>query len=98
VSSSLGQLGRIWSKFRMQSSRWSNEGVQIRKGGSIFSIERMMCLEFWVKKSTGRLTNCWRIDDGGGFTSLEFENYYKEVGIEGTCSIMPSCSKSGGKK
>ena len=35
-----------------------------------------------VEKRTGRSIKCLRTDNGGEFTSLEFENYCKEVGIE----------------
>jgi hypothetical protein len=66
--------------------------------GLYFSIERLMCLEICGEKSIGRSIKCLRIDDGGRFTSLEFGNYCKEVGIEGACSVMPSCNKSCGQK
>jgi hypothetical protein len=35
-----------------------------------------------VEKRTGRSIKFLRIDNGGEFTSVEFENYCKEVGIE----------------
>ena len=35
-----------------------------------------------IEKSTGRSIKCLRTDNGGEFTSLEFENYCKEVEIE----------------
>jgi transposase InsO family protein len=35
-----------------------------------------------VEKSTGRSIKCLRIDNGGDFTSMEFENYCKEFGID----------------
>jgi transposase InsO family protein len=35
-----------------------------------------------VEKSTGRSIKCLRTDNGGEFTSMEFENYCKEFGIE----------------
>ena len=35
-----------------------------------------------VENKTGRPIKCLRTDNGGEFTSLEFENYCKEVGIE----------------
>jgi hypothetical protein len=35
-----------------------------------------------VEKITDRSIKCLRIDNGGEFTYLEFENYHKEVGIE----------------
>jgi hypothetical protein len=35
-----------------------------------------------VEKSTGRSIKCLRIDNGGEFTSMEFENYCKEFGID----------------
>jgi transposase InsO family protein len=35
-----------------------------------------------VEKSTGRFIKCLRIDNGGEFTSMEFENYCKEFGID----------------
>jgi transposase InsO family protein len=35
-----------------------------------------------VENSTNRSIKCLRIDNGGGFTSVEFENYCKEDGIE----------------
>jgi transposase InsO family protein len=34
-----------------------------------------------VEKRTGRTIKCLRMDNGGEFTSLEFEKYCKEVGI-----------------
>jgi transposase InsO family protein len=36
-----------------------------------------------VEKGTGREIKCLRIDNGGEFTSLEFEKYCKELGSEG---------------
>jgi hypothetical protein len=62
--------------------------------GLYFSIERLMCLNIFGEKSIFRL----RIDDEGGFTSLEFGNYCKESRIEGACSVMPSFSKSCGRR
>ena len=47
----------------------------------------MMCLirlnnlELWLKKRTGRTIKCLRTDNGGEFTSLEFEQYCKDEGI-----------------
>ena len=35
-----------------------------------------------VEKSTGRSIKCLRTDNGGEFTSMEFENYCKELGID----------------
>jgi transposase InsO family protein len=35
-----------------------------------------------VEKSTDRSIKCLRTDNGGEFTSKEFENYCKEAGIE----------------
>jgi transposase InsO family protein len=35
-----------------------------------------------VEKRTNTSIKCLRIDKGGDFTSMEFENYCKEVGIE----------------
>jgi transposase InsO family protein len=35
-----------------------------------------------VEKSTGRSIKCLRTDNGGEFTSMEFENYCKEFGID----------------
>jgi transposase InsO family protein len=35
-----------------------------------------------LEKSTGRSIKCLRIDNGGEFTSMEFENYCKEFGID----------------
>jgi transposase InsO family protein len=35
-----------------------------------------------VEKSTRRSIKCLRIDNGGGFTSMEFENYCKEFGVD----------------
>ena len=35
-----------------------------------------------VEKSTGRSIKCLRNDNGGEFTSMEFENYCKEFGID----------------
>jgi transposase InsO family protein len=35
-----------------------------------------------VEKSTGRSIKCLRTNNGGEYTSMEFENYCKEVGIE----------------
>ena len=35
-----------------------------------------------VEKSTDRSIKCLRIDNGGEFTSMEFEKYWKQVGIE----------------
>jgi transposase InsO family protein len=35
-----------------------------------------------VEKSTGRSIKCLRTDNGGEYTSMEFENYCKEAGIE----------------
>ena len=34
-----------------------------------------------VEKSTSRTIKCLRNDNGGDFTSKEFNNYFKEVGI-----------------
>jgi transposase InsO family protein len=34
-----------------------------------------------VEKSTSRSTKCLRYDNGGEFTSMEFENYCKDFGI-----------------
>jgi transposase InsO family protein len=34
-----------------------------------------------LEKSTGRSIKCLRTDNGGEFTSMEFENYCKEFGI-----------------
>jgi transposase InsO family protein len=35
-----------------------------------------------LEKSTGRSIKCLRIYNGGEFTSMEFENYFKEFGID----------------
>jgi transposase InsO family protein len=35
-----------------------------------------------VEKKNRSSNKCFRIDNGGEFTSLEFENYCKEDGIE----------------
>jgi transposase InsO family protein len=35
-----------------------------------------------VEKSIGRSIKCLRIDNGGEFTLMEFENYCKEFGID----------------
>jgi transposase InsO family protein len=35
-----------------------------------------------VEKSIGRSIKCLRTDNGGEFTSIEFENYCKEFGID----------------
>ena len=35
-----------------------------------------------VQKSISMSIKCLRIDNGGEFTSKEFKNYYKEVGIK----------------
>ena len=35
-----------------------------------------------MEKSTSRSIKCLRIDNGGEFTSMEFENYCKEFGID----------------
>jgi transposase InsO family protein len=35
-----------------------------------------------VEKSTGRSIKCLRTDNGGEFTSMEFENHCKEFGID----------------
>jgi transposase InsO family protein len=35
-----------------------------------------------VEKSTGRSIKCLRTDNAGEFTSMEFENYCKEFGID----------------
>jgi transposase InsO family protein len=35
-----------------------------------------------VEKSIGRSIKCLRINNGGEFTSIEFENYCKEFGID----------------
>jgi hypothetical protein len=37
-----------------------------------------------VEKRIGSTIKCLRTDNGGKFTSLEFENYFKEVGSKGT--------------
>ena len=34
-----------------------------------------------VEKRTSRMIKCLRMDNGGEFTSLEFEKYYKYEGI-----------------
>jgi hypothetical protein len=66
--------------------------------GLYLSIERMIGLEIYGENSTNGSIKCLRIDDGRRFTSLEFGNYCKEVGIKGVCSVMPSCNKTCGKK
>ena len=38
-------------------------------------------LELMVEKRTGRTIKCLRTDNGGEFTSLEFENYFKDEAI-----------------
>ena len=35
-----------------------------------------------VEKSIGRSTKCLRTDNGGEFTSMEFEKYCKDFGID----------------
>jgi transposase InsO family protein len=35
-----------------------------------------------VEKSTSRSIKCLRTDNGGEFTSMEFDNYCKEFGID----------------
>jgi hypothetical protein len=47
-----------------------------------------------VEKSTDRSIKCLRIDNGGEFTSMKFENYCKEFGIDRhkTTSYTPQCN------
>ena len=52
----------------------------LKRKSEVFSM--FMQFKASVEKSTGRSIKCLRTDNGGEFTSLEFENYCKEVGIE----------------
>jgi hypothetical protein len=42
-----------------------------------------LLLELCGEKSTGTSIKCLRLDDGGGFTSLEFGNYARKIGSKG---------------
>jgi hypothetical protein len=57
-----------------------------------------MCLEICSEMNIGRSIKCLRINDEGSFISMELGNYCKESRIESTCSIIPSCNNSCGKK
>jgi uncharacterized protein (DUF2164 family) len=50
----------------------------------------MMCLEFCSEMNIGMSIKSFRIHDVGRFISMKLGNYYKEVGIERACSVMPS--------
>lgn len=50
---------------------------------------------FFVVKSTGRSIKYLRADNGGESTSLEFENYYKDVGIVSHKTIVYTPQKNG---
>jgi transposase InsO family protein len=61
----------------------------------------MMCLmylsslEIWLKRALDRSIKCLRTDNGGEFTSLEFENYCKEVGIKRHKTIVYTPQQNG---
>jgi hypothetical protein len=67
----------------MQSSRWSTDGVQVRKVGLYLFIERLMCLELCSEKSTGKSIKCLRIDDEAGSHPWNLEIIARELGSKG---------------
>jgi hypothetical protein len=52
-------------------------------------------LELWLKRALDRSIKCLRTDNGGEFTSKEFENYCKEVGIERHKTIVYTPQQNG---
>jgi transposase InsO family protein len=48
-----------------------------------------------VEKRTGRSIKCLRTDNGGEFTSMEFENYCKEFGIDRNKTIAYTPQQNG---
>jgi transposase InsO family protein len=52
----------------------------LKRKPDVFTVFKQF--RYLVEKSTGRSIKCLRTDNGGEFTSMEFENYCKEFGID----------------
>jgi len=52
----------------------------LKKKSDVFTVFKQF--RALVENITGRTIKCLRTDNGGEFTSKEFDNYCKEVGIE----------------
>eukprot|EP00253_Pinus_taeda_P033003 PITA_33003 len=52
----------------------------LKRKSDVFSVFKQF--KAFVEKNTGRTIKCLRTDNGGGFTSKEFDNYCKDAGIE----------------
>jgi transposase InsO family protein len=75
--------------------------ITLERCGSILSKEKDGVIDVFkqfkvlVEKRSGRSIKCLRIDNGGKFTYLEFENYCKEYGIERNKTIFYISQKNG---
>jgi transposase InsO family protein len=52
----------------------------LKRKADVFTVFKQF--RYLVEKSIGRSIKCLRTDNGGEFTSMEFENYCKEFGID----------------